>query len=117
MTDHRRRETIEVPEGAETYPDGRIDAGAVLSLFTPLVRELGVPVDTTAFLKRLYDVDVLAPVYVGECLEVVAEVTSEEELAVYMAFTASKPVPGATEGAPVITVLRARALYVTPKTF
>lgn len=119
MTSRSASKTIEVSDSAKTYPDGRADAGAVLSFFTSLVRELGVALDTTAFLRRLQDVELLAPVYVGERLELTAEVLEEEDLAVHLALSAAKPAPSANDEPPealMIPVFQAKAMYVTPKT-
>ena len=90
-----------------------------MSFFTSLVGELGVALDRNAFLRRLHDVDVLAPVYVGERLELTAEVLEEEELALHLTLSAAKPAPsadGEASEALMIPVFQAKAMYVTPKT-
>ena len=118
MKDRRVSEIVAVPESLTAYGDGRVDGVGVLSLFLPLVQALGVAVDDTAFLRRLREVEFLAPVYVGESLNLSAAVVEEEELGLQIAFSAAKSAPSADSDEAtslMIPVLEAVALYITPR--
>ncbi len=107
------------------YGGNLVDGARMLQLFGDVATELLIRRDGDEGLFRAYDsVEFLAPVYAGDFIEAVGEITSEGKSSRKMAFAAYKVIQPAgiagNESAcdvldPPLLVCRASGTCVTPK--
>lgn len=105
------------------YGGNLVDGARMLGLFGDVATELLIRHDGDEGLFRAYDsVEFLAPVYAGDYIEAIGEITDIGNTSRKMRFEARKvirPVPGSDSACdlldPPIVVCRATGTCVTPK--
>lgn len=105
------------------YGGNLVDGARMLGLFGDVATELLIRHDGDEGLFRAYDsVEFLAPVYAGDYIEAIGEITSIGNTSRKMVFEARKviaPVPGSDSACDVLTepviVCRATGTCVVPK--